>query len=110
MGGGDEFACLPLSRWEIPLGAVGASALPAARDLRRAVRGRCRRTAAKPRCYAEVYNDLDGDVVNFFRVVRDVATRAQLVEVCALTPYARAEFDLAWEPVAEAVERARRLA
>lgn len=25
----------------------------------------------KPRAYAEVYNDLDGDVVNLFRVLQD---------------------------------------
>ena len=30
----------------------------------------------KPRAYAEVYNDLDGDIVNFFRVLRDPETRA----------------------------------
>jgi len=64
----------------------------------------------KPRAYAEVYNDLDGDVVNFFRVLRDKAQREQLIESCALTPYARAEFELAWEPADEPVERARRLA
>lgn len=63
----------------------------------------------KPRCYAEVYNDLDGDIVNFFRVVRDPANRAQLIEACALTPYARAEFEQAWEPTDDAIERARRL-
>ena len=63
----------------------------------------------KPRCYAEVYNDLDGDVVNFFRVVRDPLLRAQLFEQCAMTPYARAEFDLAWDPAEDPVERARRL-
>lgn len=64
----------------------------------------------KPRAYAEVYNDLDGDVVNFFRVVRDPVTREQLQQACALTPYARAEFDLAWEPTDDPVERARRTA
>lgn len=63
----------------------------------------------KPRSYAEVYNDLDGDVVNFFRVVRDPILRAQLFEQCALTPYARADFDLAWEPAEAPIERARRL-
>lgn len=64
----------------------------------------------KPRAYAEVYNDLDGDVVNFFRVLRDPALCAQLVQACALTPYARDEFDLAWEPTEDAIERARRTA
>lgn len=64
----------------------------------------------KPRAYAEVYNDLDGDIVNFFRVCRDPGTRGALIDACALTPYARAEFDLAWEPTDDAVERARRTA
>jgi len=64
----------------------------------------------KPRAYAEVYNDLDGDVVNFFRVLRDPDQARQLVEACALTPYARDEFALAWEPADDPIERARRLA
>jgi DNA adenine methylase len=64
----------------------------------------------KPRSYAEVYNDLDGDIVNFFAVLRDPADRAKLIEACTLTPYARDEFDLAWEPTADRIERARRLA
>lgn len=64
----------------------------------------------KPRAYAEVYNDLDGDVVNFFRVLRDPEQRAKLIEAVQLTPYARAEFDQAWEPTADPVEAARRLA
>jgi len=64
----------------------------------------------KPRSFAEVYNDLDGDVVNFFRVLQDPALRARLIELCTLTPYARTEFELAWEPHTDPVERARRLA
>lgn len=64
----------------------------------------------KSRAYAEVYNDLDGDVVNFFRVLRDPVQRAALIEACVLTPYAREEFDLAWEPTGDLIERARRIA
>lgn len=65
----------------------------------------------KPRCYAEVYNDLDGDVVNYFRVLRDPVLRAELLEAIALTPYAREEFEEAFDRAgATPVERARRLA
>lgn len=63
----------------------------------------------KPRAYAEVYNDLDGDVVNLFRVLQGEQTRRRLTELLVFTPYARAEFDLAWEPAEDPVERARRL-
>ena len=62
----------------------------------------------KPRSYAEVYNDLDGDVVNLFRVLQDPATRIELVERLVLTPYSRAEFELSWEPANDPIERARR--
>ena len=62
----------------------------------------------KPRVYAEVYNDLDGDIVNFFRVVRSPEMRAQLIEACRLTPYARDEFDAAYEHTDDPLERARR--
>ncbi|MFY2569185.1 DNA adenine methylase [Achromobacter ruhlandii] len=62
----------------------------------------------KPRAYAEVYNDLDGDIVNLFRVLRDPAASARLIELVCLTPYARDEFDGAYEPHPEPVERARR--
>ena len=44
----------------------------------------------KPRSYAEVYNDLDGEVVNLFRVTRD--TGEELQRVLALTPFAREEY------------------
>lgn len=64
----------------------------------------------KPRSYAEVYNDLDGDIVNFFRVLQNPSSRQELINLLVLTPYARDEFDLAWEPHHEPIERARRLA
>jgi len=64
----------------------------------------------KPRVYAEVYNDLDGDIVNFFRVLRDPISRAALIEACHLTPYAREEFAEAFSPAECPVERARRTA
>lgn len=64
----------------------------------------------KPRAHGEVYNDLDADVANFFRVLRDPTLRAELERLVRLTPYARDEFDLAWEPTEDSLERARRLA
>lgn len=61
----------------------------------------------KARSYAEVYNDLDGEVVNFFMVLRDRGE--ELARALELTPYARAEFDLSYEETTDDVERARRL-
>jgi DNA adenine methylase len=56
----------------------------------------------------ETYNDLDGEVVNFFRVLRDHKDR--LVELIGLTPFSREEFELACliDPNLDPVERARR--
>ena len=63
----------------------------------------------KPRSYAEVYNDLDGEVVNLFRVLRDPEMNQRLRDACILTPYSREEFCAAREAVTEPVERARRM-
>lgn len=62
----------------------------------------------KPRSFAEVYNDLDEDVVNIFRVLRDPAAAEQLRELVHLTPWSRVEFWEAYEPTDDPVERARR--
>lgn len=62
----------------------------------------------KHRSYAEVYNDLDGDAVNLFRVLRS-ARATELIEALRLTAFAREEFAEAYEPAEDAVERARRL-
>lgn len=62
----------------------------------------------KPRSYAEVWNDLDGDVVNLFRVLRS-SDAARLVALCRLTPFSREGFDEAYDIAEDDVERARRL-
>lgn len=55
----------------------------------------------------EVYNDLDGEVVNFFRVLRD--RTEELVRAVALTPYAREEQQEAYQVEGiDDLERARR--
>lgn len=61
----------------------------------------------KPRSHAEVINDLDGEMVNLFKVLRDRGE--QLREHLSLTPFARAEFEEAWLPVEDDLERARRV-
>jgi DNA adenine methylase len=49
---------------------------------------------------------LDGNVVNFFRVLRDRSE--ELIRKIQLTPWARAEYELSLEPCEEPVEAARR--
>lgn len=61
----------------------------------------------KPRAYAEVYNDLDDEVVNLFEVLRSDRA-ADLVQLLHLTPFASTEFKAAYAPSDDPVERARR--
>ncbi|CAH5655294.1 TPA: DNA adenine methylase [Klebsiella pneumoniae] len=63
----------------------------------------------KPRSYSEVYNDLDGEVVNLFRVLRNPELNQRLQDACRLTPYSRDEFCHAQQPATDSVERARRM-
>lgn len=58
--------------------------------------------------YAEVWNDLDGEVVNLFRVLRS-PDADELVRLLRLTPFAREEFKAAYSPSTSPVERARNL-
>lgn len=60
----------------------------------------------KPRSYAEVYNDLDDEIVNLFRVLRDDG--AALLRAVELTPYARTEFHGSFRPTSDPIEQARR--
>lgn len=54
----------------------------------------------------EVYNDMDGDVVNFFRVLRE--DFSALERSLLFTPYAREEFLGSYAVAADSTERARR--
>lgn len=60
----------------------------------------------KPRAYSEIYNDLDGEIVNLFYVIRDRGD--ELIRAVELTPFARAEFDESFLPSDDPLEQARR--
>lgn len=63
----------------------------------------------KGRSYAEVLNDLDDDVVNVFRLLRNSETCKSLCEQIELTPYAYEEYRTAFgEGEPNNIERARR--
>jgi DNA adenine methylase len=64
----------------------------------------------RPPSKIEVFNDLDGELINFYSVLRDHQTRELLLEQLMLTPYSREEFLAALEPQPGSlteVERAR---
>lgn len=57
----------------------------------------------------ETYNDIDSELVNFFRVLRE--QKDALIEAIGLTPFSREEFELAIAPPTQDIsdlERARR--
>jgi DNA adenine methylase len=60
----------------------------------------------KPRARAEVYNDLDGEIVNLFRIARDHGE--DLRRALELTPFSRDEFMASYEPAEDPLEQARR--
>ena len=63
---------------------------------------------AKKPSRAETVNDLDGDLVTFWRVLRD--RPEELERACALTPHSRAELAVSVDlDVADDLERARRV-
>lgn len=64
---------------------------------------------AKPPSVFETVNDLDGDLVTFWRVLRE--RPAELIEAAYLTPHSRAEHRAAYDlgPDVDELERARRV-
>jgi DNA adenine methylase len=70
--------------------------------------GGCSVLLRKERSYGECYNDLDEQIVNVFRVLRDRDDAEELRRRLELTPYSRQEFYDAYAPSTEPIERARR--
>lgn len=62
----------------------------------------------KPRSYAEVYNDLSGELVNLFRVLRSPVQARELIRLLCLTPFARLEFEESYITAGDPIEQARR--
>lgn len=56
----------------------------------------------------ETINDINGDVVNFFRICRE--RPEELAALLELTPYAREEYKESYQEVTDPLEKARRLA
>lgn len=62
---------------------------------------------AKPPSRVETVNDIDSELVTFWRVLRD--RPRELEEVCALTPHSRAEHERCFETATGDLEVARRV-
>lgn len=62
----------------------------------------------KPRCAAECLNDLDERIVAVFRLLRDEEKAAELRRRLELTPFARAEFEDAYEPAEDEIDAVRK--
>ncbi|AVT76619.1 D12 class N6 adenine-specific DNA methyltransferase [Rhodopseudomonas palustris] len=63
----------------------------------------------KPRSPAEVYNDLDGRLVNLFRVLRDPEKASELQRRIGLTLYARDEFEWSYSAPIDDVDDAHKM-
>jgi DNA adenine methylase len=69
--------------------------------------GGCSVLLRKPRSYGECYNDLDDQIVNVFRVLRDRDSAEELRRRLELTPYSRQEFYNSYGLSTDPIERAR---
>jgi DNA adenine methylase len=60
----------------------------------------------KEPAHLEVLNDIDGEVINFFDVLR--SRSAELIRAIVLTPFSRAEWRRSYQPCDDPLEKARR--
>lgn len=90
-----------VARYPAPWGPVGNIAGPMRNGLMVGV------LLAKRPAPMETVSDLDGELMGFWRILRE--RPAELERVCALTPHSRAEHAAAYEPAADELEQARRV-
>ena len=62
---------------------------------------------SKERSRLETVNDIDGEIVNLFRIIRERPD--ELAQAIHWTPHARQEYYESYEPASDDLERARRL-
>ncbi|QYR24305.1 DNA adenine methylase [Paenibacillus sp. sptzw28] len=62
---------------------------------------------SKQRSQLETVNDIDGEVVNLFRIIRE--RPEELANAVRWTPHSREEYYLSYQPAENELERARRL-
>jgi DNA adenine methylase len=62
----------------------------------------------KPRSKIEVYNDLDDEIVGLFRILQCPDKCRELIRLLRRTPYARREFEQAFQATPDPIVRAQR--
>lgn len=62
----------------------------------------------KPRSRVEVYNDLDDEIVGLFRILQNPVECQRLTRLLRRTPYARREFEQAFQATDDALIRSQR--
>lgn len=60
----------------------------------------------KERAKLETINDIDGNITNLFRIIRD--RREDLINLIRWTPYSREEYEASFEVATDELEKARR--
>jgi DNA adenine methylase len=98
---------IPYFGGKITLGPAIAALLPAHRHYVEPFCGSLAVLFAKQRSGMETVNDLDGELMTFWRVLREQPD--DLIRVCALTPHSRGEHQAAYEPAGTDLETARRV-
>lgn len=63
----------------------------------------------KQRSQGEVYNDINGDVVNVFRILRNDEMARKLTSKLLLTPFSYDEYKAAFDPTEDPIEKARQM-